>query len=74
MNQFQDRRSGATAAAGDDTATSRPSVGNQDAPHSSCSCDDVMLALGAYDLFCSIHGLAVTLADAVRAQKERDRG
>jgi hypothetical protein len=65
MNQFQDRRSGATAAAGDDTATSRPSVGNQDAPPSHCSCDDVMLALGA---------LAVTLADAVRAQKERDRG
>jgi hypothetical protein len=73
MNPLHDRRCGATAAAGGDTATSLPVSANQDAPHS-CICDDVMLALGAYDLYCPTHGLVATLRDAVREQKERDRG
>ncbi len=70
---LEDRRSGATAAAGDDTATSPSLSANQDAPRH-CICDDVMLALDAYDLCCPIHGLAATLGDAVREIREADRG
>lgn len=68
------RRSGATAAAGDATATSLPVASHQDAPHPLCICDPELLALDVADLRCPEHGLAAALAPAIRAHLEANRG
>lgn len=69
----QVRRSGATAAAGGDTATSLSVSSRQDAPHL-CTCDPELLALRVFDLSCRTHGLIATLGIAVRSIREADRG
>jgi hypothetical protein len=74
MNAFEVRRSGATAAAGGDTATSRPLSSHQDAPHQLCICDPELRLLQVFDLRCPTHGLSVTLLAAARERKEADRG
>jgi hypothetical protein len=75
VNTSQDRRSGATAAAGGDTATSPSVSAYQDAPRTSfCICDPELLALEVADLRCPTHGLTATLAPALRAHLELDRG
>lgn len=39
-----------------------------------CICDPELYLLDVHDLRCPTHGLTATLEEAVRAQKERDRG
>lgn len=71
MTGLHDRRSGATAAAGGDTATSLSVSAFQDASHL-CICDLELRLLSIFDLRCPAHGLAATLRDAVRARKESE--